>query len=158
MISSLGIIGGGVMGEALLARLLAQGQVAATAVTVSEPFAARCEFLNDRYGVRCVDDNAEAAQADWVLLAIKPQVFDPAVAGLADLRSDRLILSILAGVPLAKLEAAFPHEAVIRAMPNTPATVGAGVTAIAAGQQVTADQLSQAQEFFAAVGRVVTVP
>lgn len=52
MISSLGIIGGGVMGEALLARLLAQGQVAATAVTVSEPFAARCEFLNDRYGVR----------------------------------------------------------------------------------------------------------
>lgn len=158
MISSLGIIGGGVMGEALLSRLLAQGQVEAAAVTVSEPFEARRAFLRDRYGVHCVADNREAAQADWLLLAIKPQVFATAVEGLAEVRRDRLILSILAGIPLAKLEAAFPQEAVIRAMPNTPATVGAGVTAIAAGAAVTGEQLTQAQQFFEAVGRVVTVP
>lgn len=158
MIRSLGVIGGGVMGEALLSRLLAQEQVDATAVIVSEPFAARRDFLRDRYGVQCVADNREAAQADCLLLAIKPQVFATAIEGLAAVRSDRLILSILAGVPLAKLEATFPHEAVVRAMPNTPATVGAGVTAIAAGAAVTPEQLSQAQQFFEAVGRVVTVP
>ncbi|MFN9941539.1 MAG: pyrroline-5-carboxylate reductase family protein, partial [bacterium] len=66
-------------------------------------------------------------------------------------------LSILAGMPLSRLEQAFPGWAMVRAMPNTPATVGAGVTALAAGTRTTADQFAWAKTIFASVGEVVAV-
>ncbi|MDX2242794.1 MAG: pyrroline-5-carboxylate reductase [Leptolyngbyaceae cyanobacterium bins.302] len=157
-----GMIGGGMMGEALISRLLAQGIYAAQDAIVSDPVAERREYLFMTYGVQVTADNEAVAIADTVLLAIKPQVFDPVTqalaATLAQHSAPTLVLSILAGTPLAKLEAAFPHRAVIRAMPNTPATVGAGMTAIAPGSQVQPEQIEQAQRIFQAVGEVVQVP
>lgn len=155
----LGIIGGGVMAEALLSRLLDQGVCASDEVTVGEPAAARREYLAEEYGVQVTAENADAVQhADVLLLAIKPQVFDSVVQALPTASSSMLVLSILAGVPLHKLEAGFPNCPVVRAMPNTPATVGAGMTAIAPGQHTQPSHLAQARQIFQAVGEVVDVP
>lgn len=155
----LGVIGGGVMGEALLSRLIALEQFRPADVWVSDPLEARRDALTAQYGVMTTADNREVAtQADVLLLAIKPQVFGAVTQALPRTNSAQLVLSILAGVTLSQLEAAFPGQPVVRAMPNTPATVGAGMTAIALGQQVNAEQAALAQKLFEAVGEVVQVP
>jgi pyrroline-5-carboxylate reductase len=155
------MIGGGIMGEALLSRLVDQKIFSAEDVLVSEPMAQRRQLLAQQYGVEVTGENRVVAKAaDVLLLAVKPQVFEAVVAELAgEARSpSQLVISILAGVPLSKLELAFPQQPVIRAMPNTPATVGAGMTAIAPGQFAKASHLEQAQQIFQAVGEVVEVP
>lgn len=165
MVKQLALIGGGVMGEALLSRLLAQDVVQPTAVWVSDPLAARRHELLTRYQVHVTDDNRVAiADAAIIVLAIKPQLFAAVAAELAPVvaavpvAQRPLIVSILAGTPLHKLEAAFPDCPVIRAMPNTPATVGAGMTAIAAGRWATPAHSQQAHQLLTAVGDVVDVP
>ncbi len=163
----LGIVGGGVMGEALLSRMLAQQLYRPDNVLVSEPQAHRRDVLVQKYAVKVTSDNrAVAAASDVLLLAIKPQVFE-AVAkelaqgdGHASPAREQLpvVVSILAGVSLSQLEAAFGCQPVIRAMPNTPATVGAGITAIAPGKTVAPSHIEQATAIFQAVGEVVEVP
>lgn len=165
----LGLIGGGVMGEALLSRLIAQEVYRPDEVLVSEPQAHRREVLVQKYGIEVTSDNRVAAAAsDILLLAIKPQVFEAVATELAKGDGERehrqaveslpLVVSILAGVSLNQLEATFGRQPVIRAMPNTPATVGAGITAIASGKTVTNSHRSQATAIFQAVGEVVEVP
>ncbi|MBD2183714.1 pyrroline-5-carboxylate reductase [Aerosakkonema funiforme] len=157
-----GIIGGGVMGEALLSRLINRQIYLPSEVLVSEPQTQRRSFLVQEYGVEVTTDNREVARvAEVLFLAIKPQVFEAVAAELVEnvvSPEEQLVISIMAGVTLNKLEWAFPGQAVIRAMPNTPATVGAGITAIAAGNHVQIGHLEQAQRIFKAVGEVVEVP
>lgn len=164
--AKLGIIGGGVMGEALLSRLIDQQLYLPDRIYVSEPQAPRQDFLATKYQVNVTADNQTVvAFADVLLLAIKPQVFDAVVAPLElgrplagnSQRSDQLVVSILAGVPIHRLEAAFPGQPVVRAMPNTPATVGAGMTAIAPGNRAQPQHLHLARQLFEAVGEVVEV-
>jgi pyrroline-5-carboxylate reductase len=159
---TLGVIGGGVMGEAILSRLIDQHIFAAPHILVSDPQPARREFLEQTYGVSTTTDNAEVvAQSDTILLAIKPQMLATVaedLAARAPQTTSPLGLSILAGMPLSRLEQAFPGWAMVRAMPNTPATVGAGVTAIAPGTSATPDQVQWAKTIFASVGEVVEVP
>lgn len=157
----LGFIGGGVMGEALLSRLLNQHIFEADAIIVSDPQSERRSYLTNTYGVRVTEDNRQVVEkASIVLLAIKPQILDKVAPELAKAgaNSPRLLLSILAGVTLAKLQNYFPEWPLVRAMPNTPATVGAGVTAITAGTYTNADNLALAQRIFSSVGSVVEVP
>ncbi|ACK69011.1 pyrroline-5-carboxylate reductase [Gloeothece citriformis PCC 7424] len=158
----LGIIGGGVMAEAILSRLIEQNIYPPDAVLVSEPQPQRREFLRKTYKVQVTSDNRETTTAqDVLLLAVKPQILDKVAENLAHLFPKRyppLILSILAGVTLKRLEAIFSEQAIIRVMPNTPATVGAGITAIAAGKKVEPEHLASARSIFAAVGEVVEVP
>ncbi|MFB2919146.1 pyrroline-5-carboxylate reductase [Aerosakkonema funiforme] len=157
-----GIIGGGVMGEALLSRLINRQIYLPSEVLVSEPQTQRRSFLVQEYSVGVTADNREVARvAEVLFLAIKPQVFEAVAAELVEnvvTPEGQLVISIMAGVTLNKLEWAFPGQAVIRAMPNTPATVGAGITAIAAGNHVQIGHLEQAQRIFKAVGEVVEVP
>jgi len=160
-----GMIGGGVMGEALLSRLIAEKIYQSKEVLVSEPQPERRDFLIERYGVGVTANNREVAVAKEVIfLAIKPQVFPQVAAELAksDLTGNSdlkpMIVSILAGVPLSKLEAAFPSFPVVRVMPNTPATVGAGMSAIAPGKNIQPHHLELAKGIFQAVGQVVEVP
>lgn len=158
----LGIIGGGVMGEALLSRLLVQKVYSPDEVLVSEPQPQRQDFLSQQYGVSVTADNqVVASQAEVLLLAIKPQFFGAVTNALEQNtleHGQQLVISILAGTPLQRLEAAFPRQPVIRAMPNTPATIGAGMTAIAPGQHATTEHLQLAQRIFTAVGEVAEVP
>lgn len=146
------------MGEAILSRLLTQNIYSADAVLVSEPQPQRRDFLQQKYQVKVTTNNFEvAATSPVLLLAIKPQILDSVVKELT-VSSQALVISILAGVSLSRLEVAFPEKAIVRAMPNTPATVGAGITAIAAGKNVEAEHLSVAKSIFTAVGEVVEVP
>lgn len=154
----LGVIGGGVMAEAIISRLITQGVYGGDQIIISEPTTQRREFLQQQYGVQVTGDNHVAARATVLLLAIKPQVFDQVVEGLEKSHPTQLVISILAGVSIARLELALGDRAVVRVMPNTPATVGAGMTAIAAGSTVSAAQLELATQIFQAVGEVVTVP
>ncbi|MBD2089447.1 pyrroline-5-carboxylate reductase [Microcoleus sp. FACHB-1515] len=154
---TLGMIGGGVMGEALLSRLVERGILQPEAIWVSDPQATRRDLLSQQYGVQVTADNAEvAARADVLLLAIKPQMFGAVTAALPPVQGS--VISILAGISIAQLEAAFPNRPVIRAMPNTPATIGAGMTAIAPGKHTQPQDLAEAKQIFAAVGEVVEVP
>ena len=158
----LGSIGGGVMAEAIISRLLGQNLYLPAAVLVSEPQPQRRFFWQQTYQVQVTDNNQAAAAAEEVLLvAVKPQILETVAAEIADRslsRAKPLVISILAGVPLSRLEAIFPDQAVIRAMPNTPATVGEGMTAIAPGKGVEERHLSLARAIFQAVGEVVEVP
>ena len=154
----LGIIGGGVMAEAIVTRLLKQSVFTASTVLVSEPRAERRDFLAREYQVEVTADNQTAiAAAEILLLAIKPQVFDSVVSNIEP-NPNSIIISILAGVTIDKLEQAFPQQPVIRVMPNTPATVGAGMTAIAAGTNAKKEHIERAKEIFTAIGEVVEVP
>jgi pyrroline-5-carboxylate reductase len=153
-----GVIGGGVMGEALLSRLIDAKIYLPQEVLVSDPQPERRSFLSDRYGVNVTDHNQTVMATEVLLLAVKPQIFATVATALKLDGRSRLILSILAGTTLSQLEAAFPGQPVIRAMPNTPAIVGAGMTAIAAGTHAQADHLAQARQIFQAVGEVVEVP
>lgn len=146
------------MGEALLSRLVAQGVFAPNAIVVSEPSRSRQEFLAQQYKIQVTGENREAAGSEIVLLAVKPQVFPMIAQELANQSVSALVISILAGTPLIQLEAAFPGAPVIRAMPNTPAAVGAGITAIAGGQHVQPQHLEQATQILSTVGEVVEVP
>lgn len=162
MSTKLGIIGGGVMGEALLSRLIVQGTYKPHEILVSEPQSERQKVLAKSYGVQLTDDNRAAAIAEVLLLAIKPQAFDVVAAGLKNLTPPSgqlpLVISILAGTPLRRLEDAFSGYPVVRAMPNTPSTVGAGMTAIAPGAHTQPHHLQQARQIFTSVGEVVEVP
>jgi pyrroline-5-carboxylate reductase len=164
VVMQLGLIGGGVMGEALLAGAIAAQVYDPSMITVSEPSSDRQAFLSQTYGVQVTGDNAVVLQgAQVVLLAIKPQIFAQIGATLQGAIASRsgqppLVLSILAGTTLAQLEVAFPGCPVVRAMPNTPATVRAGMTALAAGSLASPEHVDTAQRLFAAVGETVTVP
>ncbi|WP_083602463.1 pyrroline-5-carboxylate reductase [Hydrococcus rivularis] len=156
----LGIIGGGVMAEAILSRLIAAKVYSTDEISVSEPLSQRRDFLQQKYRIRVAFDNKAAAASEVLLLAIKPQALEAVVSELGNgalQEKPLLVISILAGVPLSRLESAFPDKPVIRAMPNTPATVGAGITAIAPGKKVENHHLSLARSIFEAVGQVVEV-
>lgn len=161
-----GLIGGGVMGEALLSRLIRQQVYQPSEILVSDPQQQRRDFLAQEYGVEVTVDNrlVVTSATEVLLLAIKPQVFDRVASELADWQggggsiSVSLVISIMAGVPLRKLEVAFPGQPVVRVMPNTPATVGAGMSAIAPGKHIQPHNLELAARILQAVGKVVEVP
>ena len=152
------LVGGGKMGEALLAGWLGQG-VPAAAVRVIEPAADRRAWLTSRYQVPTVAEPDELGADVYpavLLLAIKPQVMDAALpAFVARCAADTLVLSIAAGKPIALFERALGvGRAVVRAMPNTPAAVGRGVTVLCANASASASARLLAERLMAAVGIV----
>jgi pyrroline-5-carboxylate reductase len=152
----IGFIGAGSMGGALLRGLLAAG-VPAGNLTFFDPDPQRRQEL-EGLGLKAALDNAEVMQAQVVVLAVKPQVIGQALGEIQDFARPRhLLISIAAGVSLGQLEEALPEPRFIRAMPNTPLLVHAGMTGLAAGSRATPDDVRVAQELFSAVGRVVVV-
>lgn len=127
---TIGFVGGGVMGEAIIAGLLNKGLATAADVVVCDIAPARREHLAQTYGIRTTDRAPEAVTgAEIVILAVKPQEFAAAAQSLAgSLKPDQTVMSIMAGVTIASIEEALRHEAVVRAIPNTPARIGEGVT------------------------------
>lgn len=149
------------MGEALLSRLLALDIYPAASMMVADPASERRQALAEQYGLVVTGSNRDLIQScPVILLAVKPQIFDQVARDFQELSCPipPLVISILAGVSLARLEAAVPGWPVIRAMPNTPATVGAGMTAMAAGSRTLEEHCTQARRIFEAVGQVVQVP
>jgi pyrroline-5-carboxylate reductase len=156
--SGLAIIGGGRIGEALLAGLVRRG--GPEGVVVCERSPERAAELTARYGVPVVEPAEAAARARVLLLAVKPQDVDAVVGLLAGSVDDgHLVVSVAAGVPTARIEAALPVGVpVVRAMPNTPALVDEGMTVLSAGAHAGERHLDEAERLLAAVGRVRRVP
>ncbi len=156
---ALSMIGGGAMGSALLRGLLRSNLYAPEQVGLSEPDPAKAEALAHELGIRVLPDNQAAAAAGILILAIKPQVFEKVASQLGDtLPPAAVVVSIMAGIPLLALARAFPEQALIRAMPNTPALVGAGITALCGNSLVTPEHHRQATAIFEAVGSALWVP
>jgi pyrroline-5-carboxylate reductase len=157
---NLGIVGGGFMGEAILRGLLQVGVVRPEGVSIGEPVAARRAYLGDAFpGARIADDGAGVASgSQLLLLAVKPQDFPTAAAALRGvLAADQLVLSIMAGVRLQSLREQLGHERVVRAMPNTPASVGEGFTAWMPSDAAGDADREVVRRVLGAVGREVEV-
>jgi len=158
------IIGGGNMGEALLAGLIRAGRPAKDLV-LSEKVAERADYLAQTYSVRVAPMSEAVENAAFVIVAVKPADAESVVeeistaAGRAESDAvEQVLVSVVAGVTTAFYEAHLPAGyPVIRVMPNAPALVGAGITALARGRFATEAQLSDAAQLFDGVGEVLTV-
>ncbi|HEX2895785.1 MAG TPA: pyrroline-5-carboxylate reductase [Marmoricola sp.] len=152
------IIGAGVMGETLLSGLIRGGRDVAD-LMVGEKRPERAEELRERYGVTVVG-NSEAAQAQTVVLVVKPQDMADVLTEIAPhLRPGQLVVSLAAGITTAAIEKHIPEGvAVVRVMPNTPALVDEGMAAISPGSHCDDEHLATAEGLLSATGRVVRVP
>jgi pyrroline-5-carboxylate reductase len=155
-----GFLGAGNMGEAIIKGLLQAGLVPSSSIAATDARAERLQQIARQYGIRPAASNRDlVAEADVVILAVKPQIMSTVleeIAGAVD--RHRLLISVAAGVPVVALREALGRPArLIRVMPNTPALVLEGVTAIARAEGLEAGDLELAQELFGAVGRVVVL-
>jgi pyrroline-5-carboxylate reductase len=154
---TIAFLGAGNMAGALIRGLLHAKACAPEQLVATDVREERLEQLRTQFGVRTTTDNAAAAHdADVVVLATKPQVFDRLLTQIAGaVRPETLVVSIAAGVPAAAIEARLPAATrVVRTMPNTPAIVEAGATAIAAGTHATPADLALVRRIFSSVGVV----
>ena len=149
-----GFIGGGVMAEAMISGILARGVARTGDILASDVIPERRAFLSQKYGIQITEENrAVLGNADIVVLAVKPQTL-PAV--FRDLKGQaqpsQTYLSIVAGATIDTLARGLMHPAIIRAMPNTPAQIGEGISAWTATPAVDAERLTQAKAILEALG------
>ena len=153
-------LGAGNMGEALIKGLTQTGLVRAGSITAADPRADHLGQVAKRYGIQAVTDNCTLVSgADVIILAVKPQIMGSVLKEIAPVVDEgKLLISIAAGVATRKLRDHLGKPArLIRVMPNTPALVLEGVTAIARAEGLRPGDLEAAQELFAAVGKVVVL-
>jgi len=152
-------VGSGVMAEAMIFGLLNGKMVEPGQIVASHPRAERRAALANTHGIRTVASNIEAIEgADVVILGVKPQMLAKVGREIGPhLHDGQVVLSILAGPTSAALEAALGHDHVVRAMPNTPARIGAGVTVWYATPATTAEQRAQAKALLSALGHELEV-
>lgn len=151
-------IGAGVMAEAMIAGLLRQKLSKPENITASGPREERGAELNKKHGIKFTTDNQSAVQhADVVVLSIKPQRLTEVMKGLKGIRSDALVLSIIAGANIKKISTGLKHKAIVRSMPNTPGQIGEGITVWTASKEVTEEQQEITKSILGALGEEVFV-
>ena len=155
----LAFIGGGTMAEAMIRGVLDKHLVPPSHVFVTGPRRERRAQLTKQFGVKALASNVDAAQgAHVVVLSVKPQVLPTVLRELrGKLRADQLVVSIIAGAPLAVLREGLDHATIVRAMPNTPAQIGMGITAWCATASVERDQRDRAKVILGALGEEIEV-
>jgi pyrroline-5-carboxylate reductase len=153
------LVGAGKMGGAMLEGWLKGGADASRIVALDPAPPSDTKALLDHWGVRLNPDVATISDAEVVVIAVKPQLMEGVLPGVVTLGASKpLILSVAAGKTIASFERHFGSDAaVIRTIPNTPAAVGRGITAMAANGNVSPSQLAMARTLLEAVGEVVTV-
>ena len=151
-------VGPGVMAEAMIAGLLHKKLAQPENITVSGPREERGEQLHKKYGIKATTDNPSAAShADVVVLSVKPQRLSDVMKGLKGIRSDALVLSIIAGANIKKISTGLKHKSVVRSMPNTPGQIGEGITVWTSSRDVTSEQQETARAILGALGDEVFV-
>jgi len=159
-VSKIAFIGGGNMARALIGGLLSSGK-SADKIIVAEPVAAAAQALSSDFGIEVSANNIDVVQqADCWVLAVKPQVVKGVVSELAALAAAQqpVVVSIVAGIPLGSLEKWLGGRCpLVRTMPNTPALVGKGITALFANQQASASQRALAEQIMQAAGTTLWV-
>jgi pyrroline-5-carboxylate reductase len=155
----LAILGAGVMGETLLSGLLRSGWTADQIVATDRRVERQVEMVA-RYGITMQENEQAVAEADTVILVVKPQDMADLLDEIRDsVKPDTLVISLAAGVDTASIEARLPDGiAVVRVMPNTPAQVDEGMAAISGGSHSDTEHLELVTEILSATGKVVTVP
>jgi pyrroline-5-carboxylate reductase len=150
-------IGGGNMGEAILSAVLENSLSSPEVVGIGEVRDERRNYLKQKYGLLVTANNQEVvAGREVVVLAIKPQDLGDVMAGLVgSLEPTQLVLSIVAGASISTLCKGLKHNNIVRAMPNTPAQVGAGISAWTATTEVTGEQKEWARSILGAMGREI---
>jgi len=147
-------IGAGNMAEAVIQGVLASGLFRADQIVASDPSPARRAHLAERYGVRAVEQNREAAEwGDFIVLGVKPRSVDAVLVEVRPELKGKVLISVAAGVPLSRLSSGV-ERGVIRAMPNAPARVRAGATALVPARGMADDDLAAARKIFESIGAV----
>jgi pyrroline-5-carboxylate reductase len=167
--ASLSFIGCGVMAEAMIAGLLGKNLVKPGQVVASHPREERREELQEKYGIRLFENNREAVSAatgakgkgatsSIVILTVKPQRLGVILGELREVvQPDQLVISIVAGARVEMIADALQHKSIVRAMPNTPAQIGEGMTVWTATPVVSESQQAQIHAVFGALGREMHV-
>ena len=158
---TIAVLGAGNMGSALLRGILASGWGRKGRLLASHPKAAKAAALRKELGIRVFPSNREAAQkADILILGVKPQILDTVLAEIEPVVSPRqLVISIAAGFPTARIEAALGDRvAVVRAMPNVAAVVRLSATVLCSGRRAGKKEMSQARKIFESIGLVAELP
>ncbi|MDH7481191.1 MAG: pyrroline-5-carboxylate reductase [Armatimonadota bacterium] len=155
----IGFIGAGMMAEAIARGLLSAG-VSAEAIIASDPDEKRREVFSAQLGVKATDDNKSVARwADILILAVKPFVMSEVLGEIgSEIKTDQLVISIAAGITTESIQNKLGEDVpVIRVMPNTPALIGKGASALAPGKSATPSHMEIALQIFGAVGKAVQV-
>lgn len=157
--STIAILGAGVMGEALLSGLLRAGW-ASNDIVITDRRSERCQEILEKYGVRAASNSEAVSTAATVVIVVKPQDM---AALLGEIRSSvapgTLVVSLAAGITTGFIEAHLPEGVpVVRVMPNTPALVDEGMAAVSAGSRSDEEHLARAEKLLASTGKVVRVP
>jgi len=157
--TTIGFIGSGMMGEAIIGGLLKGGLIAPDRIFAADPVASRTAALAAEHGIRVTLANLEvAAAADLLILAVKPQVLDKVLGELhGQVDRAQAVLSIIAGVPIARLAAGLGNPRIVRAMPNTPARIGQGMTAWLATEAVSTAAKAQIGAILDSLGEMLIV-
>lgn len=152
-------IGPGMMAQAMIAGLVRNNVAPPQNIFASGPRQERVDELSERYGIQPFTNNAKAvSDADVVVLSIKPQRLEKVLDGIAeDVRQDALVLSILAGVAIKKINKSLKDRSIVRAMPNTPARIGQGITVWTANALVSPEQQELARQILLALGKEIYV-
>jgi pyrroline-5-carboxylate reductase len=146
------------MGEAMIGGLLKNNTVEPAQIIASDPLQERVDHLKQEFGINATTHNAEAAQADVLILSIKPQVLDKVLHELHNgAESVRLVLSIIAGATVHQIAEGLGNPNIVRAMPNTPARIGQGITVWTAAAEVGAAEQAQARAILSTLGQEVYV-
>jgi len=155
----LAFIGGGTMGEAIIAGVLAKGVVSPVDIAACDISAARRDHLAKTYGVSVGEEAATASfQSDILMLAVKPNEFPAAARALnSNLNGKQTVLSIMAGVTIDTIQSALNHDAVVRAIPNTPAQIGEGMTVWTATEAVGPPTREAVRNILSVLGRELYV-
>jgi pyrroline-5-carboxylate reductase len=156
--ATIGFVGGGNMAEALIKGVIAGGVYSPGDVFVSDVRAQRLAFLAEEYGVGVAEDNPKlAGQVDVLVLSVKPQNMADVLDQIKDsVKSGTLVISIAAGIRVDSISSVLGDVAIVRVMPNTPALIGEGASALFANEKAR-DVLDKAMRIFSVVGRAVVV-
>ncbi|MDT8301984.1 MAG: pyrroline-5-carboxylate reductase [Sedimentisphaerales bacterium] len=155
---TIGFIGAGNMAEALIKGVINVKLYTPENVFISDIRAERLEFLHEKYGVIACEENGElTSKVQTVVLSIKPQKMTDALESIKDaIGSEKLVISIAAGIKVANITSVLGDVAIVRVMPNTPALIGQGAGALF-GNERAKPMLNKAVEILSAVGKAVIV-
>lgn len=158
--TKIGFIGAGNMAEAIIQGVIQAQVVDPSDIWISDVNQERCDILQHNFSVNAAENNKELLQnVDMAILAIKPQVAQEVLADLKDLwTANTVCVSIMAGKTLEFLAQLGEDIPAVRVMPNTPALVGQGMSALSASSTVSEDQKDKVEQVFASVGQCVWVP
>ena len=152
-------IGAGTMASSVIKCIIEKGVYEKEDIVGSSPRLARARELSKQFGIKMMQNNAEAASfGDIVVLSVKPQIFSTVAKELKEVLQDhQIVLSIMAGIPIEVIQRELTHKKAVRVMPNTPVQVGQGMSVWTATEEVSEEERIYVREIFSSMGKELFV-